>query len=138
MAANTAPVFTLVGVAKTASVTTATSDSPPRNGTGNNFATILSAGTNGTRIDRIVATSQGTSVAGELLLFIYDGTTNWLIKEIAITAMTASTTVASFTQELVRTDGLPLVILPSGYSLKCALTVTQTHALNVTAYGGDL
>lgn len=137
MPANTSPVFTLVADAKTVSVTTATSDSPPRNGTGNNFATILTAGANGTRIDRITATSQGTSVAGELLLFIHDGSTNWFFKEIAISAITATTTVASFTSEIVRTDGLPLAVLPSGYSLKCAVTVTQTHAMNVTAFGGD-
>lgn len=137
MTANVQPLFVLTPVAKTASVTTATTDSPPRNGTGNAFATILSAGSAGTRLDRIVAASQGTSVAGELLLFIYDGTTNWFYKEIAITAITASTTLASFTSELVRTDGLPLLILPSGYSLKCCVTVTQTHAMNVSGHGGD-
>lgn len=137
MAANTSPIFVLTPVTKTASVTTATSDSPPRNGTGNNFATILSAGSAGTRLERIVAASQGTSVAGELLLFIYDGSTNWFYKEMAITAITASTTLAAFTAELARTDGLPLLTLPSGYSLKCAVTVTQTHALNVSAHGGD-
>jgi len=137
MAANTSPIFTLVPVSKTVSVTTVTSDSPMRAGTGNNFATILTAGANGTRVDRIVLTSQGTSVAGQLLLFIYDGATNWFFKELTIAAVVASTTLAAATTELIRTDGLPICALPSGYSLKCCVTVTQTNALNVSAFGGD-
>lgn len=137
MPANTSPIFTLTPVAKTVSVTTATADSPLRGGAGNNFSTILSAGANGTRVDRITVQSQGTSVAGELLLFIHDGSVNWFFKEIAITAITASSTVAAFTAELVRTDGLPLAVLPTGYSLKCCVTVTQTNALNCTAFAGD-
>jgi hypothetical protein len=78
----------------------------------------------------------GTSVAGALLLFVNDTVSNFFIKEIAISAITASSTTAAFTAELVRTDGLPLILLPSGFILKAAVTVTQTHALVITAYGG--
>jgi hypothetical protein len=134
MAANTSPVFTLTAQCPTVQVTTgqATTDNPSTN-----VAIVLTAGANGTRIDRVVATSNGTSVAALLNLYINDGSTNRLIKQLPITAITGSTTVQTFTTEWVRTDGLPLVVLPTGYSLRATVTVTQTNALNVCAYAGD-
>lgn len=146
MPANTAPIFGLVADAKTisASAAIAYSDaSTPRSGNTANITagahvTVLTAGANGTRIDRIVFEATATTLAGQLLLFINDGSTNWFFKELTITAVTASTTVASSTVELIRTDGLPLLAIPSGYSLKAAITVTPTSGvINITAYGSD-
>jgi hypothetical protein len=134
MPANTSPVFTLTAQCPTVQVTTgqSTTDNPSTN-----VATVLTAGANGTRVDRVVATSNGTSVAALLNLYINDGSVNRLIKQLPVTAITGSTTVQTFTTEWVRTDGLPLVVLPTGYSLRATVTVTQTNALNVCAYAGD-
>jgi hypothetical protein len=138
VAANTSPIFSLVPVAKSVSITTATTDNPLRAGTGVNFGTVLSAGANGTRIDRITATGTATTVATQVLLFVFDGTTNFFFKELTLAAVTASTTTAAAAVELIRTDGLPVIAIPSGYSLKAAITVAPSSgAIIVTGFGGD-
>jgi hypothetical protein len=61
-----------------------------------------------------------------------------LLREIAITAITGSTTVQAFNyslNQIVNGDLLPLV-LPPGWSLRTTVSVTQTHALKSTARGG--
>jgi hypothetical protein len=139
MAANTNPIFNLVGVAKSVTVSSATTDSPLRAGTGANFGTIVSAASNGTRIERVTARATGQVAATQVLLFLYDGSTSFFWLEGTLAAATASSTVAGSSVEFVRTDGLPLVTIPSGYSLKCALSVTTTSGVVVvTAFGGDL
>jgi hypothetical protein len=133
MPANQAPIFTLVPVATTASVSAANT---ARDGTGT-LVTLLSAGANGTRLDRLVATATGQTAAAQLLLFVNDGTTSWLFKELTISAVTAGPTTAAATTELVRTDGLPIMAIPSGYSIKFCLTVAPVSGqVNVTAHGG--
>lgn len=134
MSANTAPIFTLTPQSPTVQLTTgqSTQDNP-----GSNFSDVLTAGANGTRVDRVVITSTGTSVAALVNLFIHDGTNARLIKQIAVTVAVGNTTTPVYTAEWVRTDGLPLVVLPSGFKLRATVTVTQTNALNVTAFAGD-
>lgn len=146
MAANTSPIFGLVADSKniSASAAIAYSDaSTPRSGNTANITagahvTLLTAGANGTRVDRITFEATATTLAGQLLLFINDGATNWFFKEVTIAAVTASTTLAAATAEIIRTDGLPICALPSGYSLKAAITVTPTSGvINIQAFGSD-
>ena len=51
--------------------------------------------TNPKRVDAIVVKSKGTSLAGILFVWLYDGTTSYLRDEIDLTAVTPSTTVDS-------------------------------------------
>lgn len=51
--------------------------------------------TNGTKVYEIAWKSKGTSVAGILSIWRYDGTTSYLFDEIAIGGITPSTTVVS-------------------------------------------
>jgi hypothetical protein len=51
--------------------------------------------TNPKRVDAIVVKSKGTSLAGILSLWIYNGTTSYLYDEIDLTAVTPSTTLSS-------------------------------------------
>ena len=51
--------------------------------------------TNPKRVDAIVIKSKGTSLAGILSIWLYNGTTSFLYDEIDLTAVTPSTTLAS-------------------------------------------
>jgi hypothetical protein len=130
--ANTSPVFTISPVA---AIVEATAANTNRDGTTGTYYTLVTGATNGTRIDRIVATATGTTAAGMLRFFLYNGTLNKLMKEIATSAVTPSGTVAAATYEWVRTDGLPLVVLPSTYQIRVSTHNAETWEF--VAFGGD-
>lgn len=84
-----------------------------------NFATIFTAGSNGSRLDYVDYAVSGTSIATSLRLWLYNGTSYSLFKEFLIPATTVSSTVAAVNTTFsssTNTDSLPLVI-PSGTSV---------------------
>lgn len=100
--------------------------------------TVLTAGASGTRIDYIEIQGVATTTACLVNLFIYDGSTYILWTQVPVIAVTSSTTVPAFAATLssnVNANIMPL-ILPTGYSLRAAVSVTQT-GVRVTAQGGD-
>lgn len=100
--------------------------------------TIVTAGASGTRIDYIEIMGVATTVAGLVNLFIYDGSTYHLWQQIAVQAVTVSTTTPSYVANLssnANANVMPLV-LPATYSLRATTTVAQT-GIKVIAYGGD-
>lgn len=100
--------------------------------------TILTAGANGTRIDYVEVIGVATTTACLVNLFIYDGSTYILWQQVPVNAVTTSTTTPSFVANLSSNGNanvFPLT-LPTGYSLRATVTVTQT-GVRVTAYGGD-
>lgn len=100
--------------------------------------TILTAGSSGTRIDYIDIQGVATTTASIINLFIFDGTNYILWTQVPVIAVTSSTTAPAFQATLssnVNANLMPL-ILPTGYSLRAAVTVTQT-GIRVTANGGD-
>lgn len=100
--------------------------------------TILTAGSSGTRIDYIDIQAVATTTASIINLFIFDGTNYILWTQVPVIAVTSSTTAPAFQATLssnVNANLMPL-ILPTGYSLRAAVTVTQT-GVRVTAQGGD-
>lgn len=100
--------------------------------------TILTAGSSGTRIDYIDIQAVATTTASIINLFIFDGTNYILWTQVPVIAITSSTTAPAFQATLssnVNANLMPL-ILPTGYSLRAAVTVTQT-GVRVTAQGGD-
>jgi hypothetical protein len=100
--------------------------------------TIFTAGTNGSRIDYIEVIGVATTTSGMVNIFIHDGTTYHLWKQVPIQAITTSTTTPSFVANLssnVDANILPLA-LPSGYSLRATTTVAQT-GIKVIVSGGD-
>lgn len=106
-----------------------------RDGTGT-LATVIIAGASGTRIDVIDIEATATTTAGMIRLFLYDGTLTKLWKEIPVSALTPSGTVAAFTYKLAIPEGL---ILPGGgtpWQLKAGTHNAETF--NVIARGGDL
>lgn len=100
--------------------------------------TVLTAGSSGTRIDYIDIQGVATTTASIINLFIFDGTNYILWTQVPVIAVTSSTTAPAFQATLssnVNANLMPL-ILPTGYSLRAAVTVTQT-GVRVTAQGGD-
>lgn len=100
--------------------------------------TVFTAGSSGSRIDYIEVQGVATTTACIVNLFIHDGTNYILWQQIPVIAVTSSTTVPAFAANLSSNGNanvMPLTI-PTGYSLRATVTVTQT-GIRVTAYGGD-
>lgn len=101
-----------------------------RDGTGT-LVTILTAGASGTRIDDITIQATSTTTAGMVRLFLHDGTNARLWKEIAVSAITPSGTVAAFTSSLLNQN----LILATGWSLRASTHNAETFNVAVTRAG---
>jgi len=106
-----------------------------------NITAFVPVSTNGLRIDAIQVQACSSSItaatAANLVgIWAWDGTTAYLITEIAVVAQTPSTTAAAFST----TYTLPSPLnLPAAFALYASVTVTttaSTTALQVTAFGG--
>lgn len=93
--------------------------------------TIFTAGASGSRIDEVNVIATGTTTAGVVRLWLYTGSVYYLIEEVLVTAITPSTTVASFSTTLTFNN----FMLPSGHSLRA--TTNNSEGFNVIAFGGD-
>ncbi len=131
MAVTPTPVFVQVPFARVARISAANT---ARDGTGT-VVTIATAGSNGSRVDRIVIQADGTTTAGVVRLFVYDGSAYHLWKEVLVTAITPSATIEAFRAELARGDGQPVLDLESGFSLRAA--THNAEGFQVFAHGGD-
>jgi hypothetical protein len=96
-----------------------------------NVGTLFTAGASGSRIDEIDITATGTSTSNIVRIFIYNGTTYFLLQEITITAITPSASVASFTTAITFNS----LVIPSGSSVR--VTTNNAESYDVTAFGGD-
>ena len=131
MAANTSPIFPLTPSIATGSLNAATAVTTRTPVTGTTGLTLLTAtSTNGTRIDSITVKGQGTTVASNVFIWIYNGTNSYLYDEFDVTAITAANTTDSFS--LSRTYAT--LVLPPTYQLYVSQTV-QTN-VTVVAFGG--
>jgi hypothetical protein len=133
MAANTTPIFVItprIGMVRMSIANTG------RDGTGT-LNDVITGGTNGTRIDRIVFRATVTTTAGMVRLFIYDGTNNRFWWEGPVTAITVGSSTPAWTYTLVSPDPQsPLLVLPStSYVLRAATNNAETF--DVIAHGGD-
>ena len=146
MAVTSTPIFAQTPYAKTltlAAQTAATTRAPTATASlaGANITAFVPVSTNGLRIDSIQVNACGTGIttanAANLVdIWLWDGTTAFMILEIAVTAVTPSTTAAAFTTTY--TFPAPL-IMPAAFALYASTTVTTTAAgtaLQVTAFGG--
>lgn len=101
------------------------------NGTGT-LVDVVTPGANGSRIDFIEIKAAVTTTAGMVRLFIYNGSTTRLIKEIAVTATTASAAVPAYSTTWTPVSPLSLL---STETLKAS--TENGEAINIVAYGGD-
>ena len=146
MAVTSTPIFAQTPYAKTLTLvaqTACTTRAPTATASlaGANITAFVPVSTNGLRIDAIQVNAVGTSIstasAGNLVdIWLWDGTTAFMILEILVTPITPSTTSAAFTTTY--TFPTPLV-MPAAFALYASTTVTTTAAgtaLQVTAFGG--
>lgn len=107
-----------------------------KDGTGT-IGTVLTAGASGSRIDGVAIKAQVTTTAGAIRLFIHNGTTAFLLTEIAVTAQTSSATSNSWEAQLNTNTMSQLfpIIIPTGYSLRAS--TNNAESFNVMAFGGN-
>lgn len=146
MAANTKPVFPLTPYAAVAnlSAVTACSTRGPTAAAGlaaANISVLVPTGSaNGRKIDTIKVEASSTSItaptAAQLVqLWLFDGTTAYLWKEIQVKLVTPSTSSPAFETEI-----LANLVLPPTWGLYVSTTITTTAAttaITVQAFGGD-
>jgi len=132
MPANTTPIFPATPTIGIATLTSPSAITSRANITGTTGLSQLTAtSTNGKRVDKIRVRAKGTTTAGILSIWEYNGTTSHLIHEIAISAVTPSTTVEAFSTYMDFSD----MVLPATHQLYVSVTVAND--LNVFAHGGD-
>lgn len=132
MAANTTPVFSIVPVNGMVRIATSNTN---RDGTGT-IGDVCTGSLNGTRIDKVTISATGTTTAGMVRLYIYDGVSaTRLFREIPVTALTPSATVQAFAYTLYSSDANPLLVLPSGYALRAS--THNAESFDVIAHGGN-
>jgi hypothetical protein len=106
-------------------------------GTGTQI-TVFTAGSNGSRIDKIKVKHEGTSIQTVLRFFINNGSdnseaaNNILWKEQTILEATAAADTA-LTEYEIDAD----LVLPAGYRLNVTVGTTIANNLHVTCEGGD-
>ncbi len=127
----TAPAF---AATPRCAIVQATAANTARDGSGT-IATLFTAGASGSRIERVRISAAGTTTAGVVRLFIHDGSNARLFKEILVTAITPSTTIAVFESEVDLSAASGILVLPTGYSLRVATHNAETF--NCFAIGGD-
>lgn len=132
MAANTNPIFPNSPVVGIATLTAATAITSLANITGTTgLVQLTPVSTNGKRVDAITVKGKGTTVASKVAIWLYNGTTSFVLDEIDVTAVTATTVVDSF----AITRSYSNLVLPATYQLYVSESV-QTD-LNIMAFGGD-
>jgi hypothetical protein len=145
MAAGTTPIFPATPYAVSASLAAATActtrgPTVTASLAGANILAFVPISTNGLRIDLIQVKACSTSfvaatVAQTVTIWMWDGTTAYPIDELLVTAVTPSTSVASFTTSKSYTN----LVLPSTFALYVSTSITTTAAttaLAVYAFGG--
>lgn len=145
MAAGTAPIFPAAPYVASASLTaiTACTTRAPTATAGlaaANIIVLVPVSTNGIRVDMIQVKGASSSftaatVAQTVTIWEWDGTTAWPIDEILVTAVTPSTSVASFLGQKSYTN----LVLPATHALYVSTSITttaSTTALVATAFGG--
>lgn len=133
MAANTTPIFTISPKLAMVRISTANTN---RDGTGT-LGDVITGGTAGTRVDRVSIMAIGTTTAGMVRLYIFDGgSTNRLWLEIPVAAITPSGTVQAFRYLLTTPDvQSPLLVLPASYVLRASTVAAESF--DIVASGGD-
>lgn len=97
------------------------------------LGSVLTAALNGTQIKAINVKASVNTTAGMIRLYIYNGTTNFLISELTVPAVTKSGTAVSFSR--VKTFFGNGYALKTSYILKASTQVGESF--NVIAEGLD-
>lgn len=102
-----------------------------RDGTGT-IVDVLTGGSIGSRLDKVRVVASGTTSAGVIRFYLYDGTNTYLVKEIIVLANTPSTTNEVWADEW-DADG---IVLPTN-QWKLRASTHNAEAFKVFVKGGD-
>ena len=134
MAANTTPIF--VATANLEEVTFVNADSTtPKD--------LVSAGTDGTKVFAIAATTDDTS-ANNVQLYIHDGTTAYLVGTVNVPTL-SGTDGSTVAVDILDSTALPWLdadgefFIPSGYKIQVAplAAVTTAKTLTIVCLAGN-
>lgn len=100
-----------------------------------NVTNLGSAGASGTKLVQVDVIPAGTTVAGLVNVFLYDGSAYHLLESVTIAAATLSATAGPVKQSFTYDN----VVLPSGWSLRVTNTIAGNVSLiTVNAYAASL
>lgn len=102
-----------------------------RDGTGT-LGTLYTAPATGTRVDDLYIKATGTTTAGMVRMFVSDGTNHRLVDEFAVSPITPSSTVASWSYRATNLG----IVLESGWSLRFSTHNGEVFNVVMTR-GGD-
>lgn len=115
---------------------------PTSDGTGANLYNLVTAATNGTRVDRIsIKNSQNTAALSNLLVVRFyltdtSGNNPRLIDEVIMPAITRTVSVLGPSNAIYFPGGL---FLKNGHILKCSVSLySVAQQVDIVAYGGDM
>lgn len=123
------PQFAVTPRIGTVNIATANTN---RDGTGT-VATLITGASTGTRIAEIVIKARVTTTAGQVRVFLHDGTNFFFFDEIAVAAATPSNSVQS---TRVSTSYANLVLPNASWSVR--VSTHNAESIDVTAFGADL
>lgn len=92
----------------------------------------LTFGTNGVKIEQVDFVGTGTTLAGVVQLYLYDGTTYHAFAPQVVTVVTPSTTQAPFFASQFFSN----LFIPNGWKL-VATSFVASQLINCIAYGGS-
>jgi hypothetical protein len=121
------PAYTATPRTERATISAANTN---RDGTGT-IVNLFTAGANGSRVERITVCATGTTTAGMIRFYLFDGINTDLWREVLVTAITPSSTVAAFTFQLTFLG----YILSNGKSIR--VSTNNAESFRVIAEGGD-
>lgn len=110
----------------TVSISTANTN---RDGSTGTYGTVMTAGSSGSRVDRLNITATGTTTAGMVRLFLGSA----MIREIPVIAVTPSSTQPAWSADVIFDNGL---ILQASAVLKASTNNAETFNVTVIS-GGD-
>jgi hypothetical protein len=125
----TSPAFAVTP--RIASVNIATANTN-RDGTGT-VATLITGASTGTRIAEVCIKARVTTTAGQVRVFLHDGTSFFFFDEINVAAATVSASVQATRVSVVYNN----LILPSA-SWSLRVSTHNAESIDVTALGADL
>lgn len=103
-----------------------------RDGTGT-IADLATGGASGSRIDSVRVQAIGTTTAGVIRLFSYDGTNTYCYREILVSAITPGTGAEAWSVDVAFPGGF---VLPSS-SWKLRASTHNAENFRIFAHGGD-
>lgn len=127
----TAPIFFSTPKTWTGIISAANTN---RDGTGT-IVDIVAAATGGSKVERVVIQATVATTAGFVRLFVYNGSASRLLREIPVTLLTPSASVAAFRYEVDLSFPSQVLVLPTTYKLQAA--THNAEAFNIIAFGAD-